>query len=343
MVSDFAKQIEENIREYLPESYSNAQIEIQNTVKGNDRILEGILIQKEGENSAPVIYMEGFSERYYQGEELADILEEIADTRVSLDERISFDIESLKDYEGLKDKLFIEMCDPEINREFLKGKPYKLVGSLAAVYRVSIFDREEGIASMAVTNAHMSIWGVDTEQLHQDALTAESARGIGLYDLQAAAKECLDPLVWKAENLLQTDSRSERLDEGCIYVLTNESRQYGASAIVNDEIMKRAGEIVGGDYFVLPSSKHEVLLVPDNGALTQGGLEEMVRDVNGTIVSPEDFLSDTVQFYDTKSNELLPEKPKNIDKEQKAAAKKVVDGASEERTWRKDAGRELAR
>lgn len=328
MVSDFAKQIEDNIREYLPESYRNAEIKIQNTVKGNDRTMEGILIQREGENSAPVIYLEEFYERYYQGEELAGILQEIVEARVNLEGSISLDVESLKDYESLKDNLFIQMCDPEMNREFLKGKPYKLFGTLAAVYQVNIRDGEEEIGSMTVTNAHISVWGIDVEQLHQDALNAERGREIVLFDIEDITSEVLDPLGWKEENLLESDNVKERFSEREMYVLTNKSSQFGAAAIVNDDVMKRAGEIVGGDYFVLPSSKHELMLLRDNGQFTQEELEEKVRYINETSILPDDILSDKVQFYDTKTNELLPEKPVEADKEQVPGVEKDAKGVA---------------
>ena len=37
MYSEFTEYVKNNIREYLPESYANAKIQIQQTIKGNDQ------------------------------------------------------------------------------------------------------------------------------------------------------------------------------------------------------------------------------------------------------------------------------------------------------------------
>ena len=66
--------------------------------------------------------------------------------------------------------------------------------------------------------------------------------------------------------------------------------------------MDQAAERVGGDFFVLPSSINEILLVPDNGDMTADALRDMVKDVNAKEVSPEERLSDNVYHYDSKDH-----------------------------------------
>ena len=55
---------------------------------------------------------------------------------------------------------------------------------------------------------------------------------------------------------------------------------------------------------VLPSSIHELLILPDNGSMQLSELEAMVREVNATQVAPEDRLSDKVQYYDRETKLL---------------------------------------
>ncbi len=64
--------------------------------------------------------------------------------------------------------------------------------------------------------------------------------------------------------------------------------------------MDQAAERAGGDFFILPSSIHEVLIVPDNGEMKLPELEAMVRDVNATQVAPPDKLTDSVYHYDAR-------------------------------------------
>ena len=42
--------------------------------------------------------------------------------------------------------------------------------------------------------------------------------------------------------------------------------------------MDQAAEKIGGDFYVIPSSIHEILLVPDNGEVQAEGLKEMVQE-----------------------------------------------------------------
>ena len=63
-----------------------------------------------------------------------------------------------------------------------------------------------------------------------------------------------------------------------------------------------AAEKLGGDFYVLPSSIHEVLLVRDNGEMTAKDLEAIVREVNATQVAPEEQLTDHVYHYDSKEH-----------------------------------------
>ena len=70
--------------------------------------------------------------------------------------------------------------------------------------------------------------------------------------------------------------------------------------IAYQNFMDQAAERAGGDFFILPSSIHELLIVPDNGQMGLRDLEAMVREVNATQVAPEDKLTDSVYHYDSK-------------------------------------------
>ena len=88
-----------------------------------------------------------------------------------------------------------------------------------------------------------------------------------------------------------------------MYVLTNESKINGAVWMTNVEALDVAAERIGGDFFLLPSSVHECILVPKNG-FDEKELQNMVMTVNQSQVSPEDRLSDNVYSYDSKEHKL---------------------------------------
>lgn len=75
-----------------------------------------------------------------------------------------------------------------------------------------------------------------------------------------------------------------------IYVVTNEWGFRGASAILDTQTLKEEGLI--GEFVMLPSSIHEVLLVPDDGVFDDGLMSEMVQSINAAEVEPEEWLGD---------------------------------------------------
>ena len=89
-----------------------------------------------------------------------------------------------------------------------------------------------------------------------------------------------------------------------MYVLTNAIRQYGAISFLQEGTLQQISEKLQEDFFLLPSSVHEVILVKAAG-LCAASLNEMIQDINETNVLPEDVLSDHAYFYSCSRKELL--------------------------------------
>ena len=85
-----------------------------------------------------------------------------------------------------------------------------------------------------------------------------------------------------------------------IFVATVPDKVHGAGVLAYQNFMDQAAERAGGDFYILPSSIHEVLIVPDNGEMGLKDLEAMVKEVNATQVAPADKLTDSVYHYDSQ-------------------------------------------
>ena len=98
----------------------------------------------------------------------------------------------------------------------------------------------------------------------------------------------------------------EELPEGFpkMYVLTNLLKRYGAAALLYPGTLKKAGEVLGSDFAILPSSIHEVLLLPDDKAQNYDFYRQMVSEVNRTQVDPEEVLSFNLYRYDREKAEI---------------------------------------
>lgn len=84
------------------------------------------------------------------------------------------------------------------------------------------------------------------------------------------------------------------------YTKNREPVSYGAIALLSEDLLKSVADKFGEDFFIIPSSKHEILIIP---ASKLPGLPEelleIVKTVNITEVEPTDKLTDSVYKYDT--------------------------------------------
>lgn len=89
-----------------------------------------------------------------------------------------------------------------------------------------------------------------------------------------------------------------------LLVVTNQSGHYGAAEALNPKVQQELSQQLNGDFYILPSSKHEIIAVSASAGLGQRELQGMVADINASEVSWEDKLSDTVYKYDFQSKKL---------------------------------------
>jgi hypothetical protein len=228
------------------------------------------------------------------------------------------------DYEKVKDRLLIRLCDLQWNQGYLKDKVYTVHGDFAAAYYIAIYEDREKLLKVPVTELLISTWGISMDQLHKDALLADRSRLPALTDLNVLL--CSEMVgIGKAENLLA---------EGAAYhpagfpmlCLTNSRKQFGASLILHDDILRRAGQVLGSDFFVLPSSIHETILVPDIDGSDAQGLCSMVKEINEEKVEESEQLSDKVQYYDRETGVL----ENALDRERRLSSLEAGSGPAEE-------------
>lgn len=95
-------------------------------------------------------------------------------------------------------------------------------------------------------------------------------------------------------------SEYQNTDEFKLYVLGLDAPRFGAAVMGCMDDLKEAKDVLGEGYYILPSSVHEVLLIPDScfGDLTPESMQEMVKEVNESDVLPGEVLSNSVYHFD---------------------------------------------
>ena len=199
-------------------------------------------------------------------------------------------IEQLKDYDTMKSHLMMDLVGKEANFDKLQSVAHTDMEDMAITYRFLITRTEEGQGTIQVTKDMLDSYGITVEQLHQDALEySEKNSPFSIVNMNELMYEMSGGLFGGPDEPLSP-----------MYVATNDIRMRGAGVIAYPDFMEQATEKLGGSFFILPSSVHEVILVPDSMEMRASELKEMVTQINATEVSPEERLTDNVYHYDAE-------------------------------------------
>ena len=311
-LEEFAKIVIEKIKDFLPDRYVDSDVRLQDITKNNDTKLKAVTITVPNSNISPTIYLNSMYEQYQRGKPMEEILNQIAAIQAEHDKDIAVDVSAITDYEKVQGKVAARLVNAENNQELLSQRPHILVGDdLAVTYCIMLGENDNGSMSVPITNQLMENYGVTVGELHEaatqnmDELTPASFKSMN----EVMAEMMLPSIIAEcggdreqAEQMLE--AMMPPMEDGKMYVLTNEQKTNGAAVILNDKVMDQISEKVGGEFYILPSSVHELLIVPRDAGMEVPELEKMVCEVNATQVSVEERLSDHVYAYDAQTHEI---------------------------------------
>lgn len=256
-------------------------------LKNNGVKLDGFSCCVEGRREQPTVYVNHYFSGYMRPEDLKKLAEQILKVqKESLLARGGELLQVLK-YENMKGRIFYRLISREMNEELLRDVPHLLWLDLAIVFYLKIPEEIIDNATALIHNSHMEQWGIDIKELYRTA--AENMAGIPVM---------LEPM----EQILRDcglDSKTSGM-----YVLGIRGREYGAAVMLNPGVLRMCFERIGEEYYVLPSSIHEVILLPASCSDSASELEGLVREVNESCISREDYLSGHVYRYISGSGEL---------------------------------------
>ena len=264
---------------------------VQKLNKNNGIVLYGLTVMEDEINISATIYLEPYYEVYEDTgmEYIVDRLERVYEENKP---EQSFDISKILDYESIKENLRAKLINYELNREFLKEVPHRRFLDLAIVVYIALEMEEEieGNATITVKNNLQQTWKVDTEELIDTAL--ENIKG----DVVVAdMSEYVDMSLF---------GDTEKLFD--IYVITNRLKLHGAVAMLQKDRLKQFSEELEKETLtILPSSIHECLIINAEDAPKDiDELREMVKEVNETVVSDQDILSNNVYIYNRTTDKI---------------------------------------
>lgn len=295
---EFRKELVNGIADICGEEFT---VREEHVHKNNAKELFGVSIRNKNTNVAPTIYLEGFYEDFINGEKNLNEIENDVIRIYKLNclngNRINVDF--FKDFSIVKEKLVYRLVNYDMNRERLKEIPHRRYLDLAIIY---VLNLNECGGSITIRNEHLDIWNVDEETVYQYA-EKNTPKAFKL-KISRFSDMMLDILKDKED--VEPEDLDTLLDNHMLpmFIMTNEQCMFGASSLLYKDSLKEFAEKIGSGFYLLPSSVHETILLPEDEKLNSENLEEMVRSVNETVVDKEVFLSDNVYYYSPENNKL---------------------------------------
>ena len=199
----------------------------------------------------------------------------------------------------IENQLTIQLVPQKGNERLLAAVPHIRWMDLAMVFR--IYREEEGCSlSISIRREQLSDWNVTVEEVARKAM--EHMPRLLPVKLCGVTEE----LERTAKGMGLTPPKSPEPEDGLkLYLLTNQRGYNGAAAILYEGVLEKFAEEVGKDLILLPSSVHEVLLLPDGGDSDYEALSALVQAVNETQVRREEWLSDHVYRYLKEEDRII--------------------------------------
>lgn len=278
------------------------RVTVQKVTKNNGMVLTGLTIMDKTSNLAPTIYLDGYFNEYNNGESMSGICQRILKVYEENKVTDNFDVSMVTDFSRARNRICCKLINAERNAELLTDAPHVLIEDLAVVFFILATRDEFGTGTITVRNNILNMWDITVDQLYKLALdnTQRLFRG--------RVTSMLNVMTEILADKLDAESCNEFFDMMAddisipMFVASNTAKLNGAIVMLYDNLLKKFAQKIGGSFYILPSSVHETLFIPCSDDMDVEYLRDMVRTVNTTEVSEEEYLSDNVYRYDADTD-----------------------------------------
>ena len=258
--------------------------DIKNTPKGR-----GFMIGKPDINVSPVLYYERMSIEDWSDEEAADYLIKIAEKNMKNE---NIDTSLFTDWNFAKDRLHLCACSVGAQANDIVVDRFYDIDKYVRVL-VDLPNNDDSMASVAINYAMLEQYGISADELFEQALKCSHGQYV-INDMRDVLEQMFGEVP---SDLNGIDSR--------MIVLTTKNKIHGASAIFDNQILSQLAQNLGNkDFYILPSSIHEIIAVPASDEVNAQYLRSMVKEVNNNEVSKEERLSYSVFYYDADADKV---------------------------------------
>ena len=305
-ITDFAEAVRTETIKKLGGEY---QVTVETKNKNNKAVYTGLHISRKGMEAEPLVYLDDYFRQYQNGNMTVSEAVECV-VRASRKKGPSVEIRQFLEYENVKDSIVYKLINTEMNRELLDDLPHMEFLDLSVVFCCLVMEEEDNPAFIWIHNIHMKLWDVTVEELYRAA--SENTQQLEKPELMNIEEILYDVLPEKGFSLNENDRSMEEKTAGNndaastvpVYVLSSRKRLQGAACMLYPDLLRRIADRMDSSYYIIPSSIHELLLIPAAEFADRDELKAMICEINDTHVAPEERLSYSLYGYDRKENKV---------------------------------------
>lgn len=273
--------------------------EVCTSVKNNGVTVTGLMLKGEEERVAPNFYLDRQFVEWMRGmctlEEVAEKLCSAYQEEVKRNSHLISKIQFT--WEEFRRGVFMRLVNREKNKELLETIPHQEFLDLALVYYYSVPISGDVMGTLIISKEHLALLKITEEELHQAAKS-------NCERFQPVRVRCMEDILYDLGRKIGVEVYEARTCHPYLFVMTNSKGTFGAASLVFEEELECFANRIGKSFYVLPSSVHEVILVPECKDFCQEYFKSMVKEINATQVDATEVLSDNIYFYDKEAKML---------------------------------------
>jgi hypothetical protein len=295
--TEFKEKLILELKKLFPES----TIEVSEVSKNNSTSYDTLMIHSNMQKLSPCIRLRAYYDELINSDEkegFTEVLHNIvAAYQAAINNKENNNLyDALSDYNAIKDRITCRMVNRVMNQKLLASIPYtEFLNEFVITYSIVTNLNGEGIESIRATNALLEYWNISLVELHEVALE----NTIRLFPKVSFR---MDEIIC---SMLGQPVPEQEAEGGNMYVLSNQQGINGATVLIYPDALSEfiSQYQVKGKYLViLPSSIHEIILVPAENLSMQENLRQMVKDVNQSEVAEDEILSNQILIYDCEED-----------------------------------------
>ena len=302
-INEFAQKMKRAMTEVLGDGY---EVRLQEVQKNNGVLLQGMIILAKEQNVSPTIYLNPFWEAYEGGVTLGELTRRILQIYREDTPKGNIDMSFFRKFEFVKDRICYRLIHAKQNAELLEKIPHIRFLDLAICFYYAYESEELGRGTILIHNTHLNLWQTTPAEL----MCLAQSNTPEIFPWECNSMETVVKQLLKEEEeatgrkLLEEEEEEQFLADMPMLILSNNRKIYGAACILYPNLLAELAEKFKSNFYILPSSVHEVILLLDHGKDRPEQLRAMITEVNCTQVEPEEVLSNSLYYYESQEKKV---------------------------------------